>query len=176
VNKEKYGTARQIILRQMKLQQMHLNPFESDLYKNILSMVVLRMHGGKGEEAAADLAKYEGTERFARSDECLAANELVAAWEDDEQEKWAEVLKKAVFKSLVHPIAVIARKLKMPEGAGLGHQVAQLDLNEEAGGEGEAAEEAAAAGGAAASASAAAAKKPRGKKIILDEDGEIDLR
>jgi len=168
VQRDKLGTARQLILRQMKLQAMHLNPFESDLYKNILSLVVLRMQQGKGEEAREDLLKHEQTERFARSDECLAANELIAAWEDDDAEKWAATLKKAVFKNLVHPIAVMARKMQMPEeGAGLGHQVQQLDINAE--------------GGAAASAVAQPAKKKGKKKVILDEepegdDGEIDLR
>jgi hypothetical protein len=80
------------------------------------------MHTGDWEVASEELHEFEQLERFARTEECLAANELVAAWEDGDAEKFAATLKKNVFKYLLNPVAVIARKLKLPaeEGAAAG--------------------------------------------------------
>lgn len=113
----KLGSARSLLRRQIAIARQHLNPFEADLYKNILSIVVLRFHSGEPELAREELHKLESVERFSRSEECVAANELVAAWEDGNEEAWSAALKgKSCFKFLLNPIAVIARKLKMPAG------------------------------------------------------------
>ena len=96
VSRGKFGSARSLLARQIRIQQRHMNPFEADLYKNCLSIVVLWMHTGDFPKAAEELQKFEGIERFARSEECLAANELVCAWEDSNQEAWDTCLKKQV--------------------------------------------------------------------------------
>lgn len=165
VNHEKFGSARSLLQRQIKLQQQHLNPFEPDMYKNCLSIIVLRFHTQDYEKASEELQKFESLERFARSEECLAANEMIQAWEDADEEKFNATMKKQVFKYLINPIAVIARKLPFPQGGG----------NPSRGGdEGEPEQEEGAA--AASSSSSAPKKKSRGKRIDLDEQGEIDLR
>ena len=40
VQKEKFGSAQSLLRRQIRIQQQHMNPFEADMYKNCLSIVV----------------------------------------------------------------------------------------------------------------------------------------
>jgi len=200
VARGKFGSARSLLKRQIKLQQQALNPFESDMYKNCLAIIVLWLHTGDGEKAGQAIQEYEGLVRFTRSEEYQVANELICAWEDNDVEKWTAALKKQTFKYLLNPIAVLARKLKMPEGAGQGaglpepapisaeeinearEAMANASIGESEGGGAAAAASSAAA--AASSSSSAAAKKPAARKHVEDEDekddeedeGEIDLR
>lgn len=80
----RFGSARGLLGRQIELARQNLSAFEADIYKNILSIIVLRFHTEDAEKAVEDLQKYEQVERFARSDECMCANELIAAYEEGE--------------------------------------------------------------------------------------------
>jgi len=40
ISKEKYGSARSLLRRQIAIGQQHMNPFEADIYKNALSIIV----------------------------------------------------------------------------------------------------------------------------------------
>jgi len=170
VSRGKYNSARGLMKRQIAICLQHLNPFESDIYKNYLSMIVLALHQNQPGKAKDILSEAEGVERFHRSDECAAAMALISAWEDGDGEKWSEALKRNVFKYLINPVAVIARKLKMPDGAGQGKpkilRKEELEEDEEE-------EE-----GAAASAAASGGKKGEDDEADEEEEdeGEIDLR
>ena len=157
INHKKFGSARSLLHRQIIIAQTHLDTFETDIYKNCLSIIVLRFHTEDYEKANEELMKFQEIARFSRSEYCRAADEMISAWEDGDAERFNAAVKSNTFKFLLNPVAVIARKLKMPE------EVAKSS-----------------GGGASASSSSAAPKKSRGKKIDLEEeeegDGEIDLR
>lgn len=141
VHQRKFGSARSLLRRAIAIARQHLNPFEQDMYKSCLSIIVLRLHTDELEKAREELTEFESIERFARSEEGVAAAELIDAADEGDEEKWAAVLKRNVFKFLANPIAVIARKLKMPEGGGGGGAAARGGGEEGEGGAPEGEEE-----------------------------------
>lgn len=115
VKKGKYAEAIAMLYRQNKVYQMVMKTFENELYKNLLSILVLRFQTAEYETAEKEYKEFQSTAAFSTSSEAIASDALIDAWNQGSAEELAKATKLQTFTFLANGIAVLARKLAFDE-------------------------------------------------------------
>lgn len=135
VKQQRYDDGIALLKRQCGLYESHLQTFESDLYRNYLSIIILRFVQQQYERAEQELHQYESSQRFVRSNEYMAAAALIDAYNNGDAEQLETAVKSNTLKYVSPPIATLARKLKLSKSAtfqpGKVKGVSELDSDEE---------------------------------------------
>lgn len=87
------------------------------LHRNWLCRMIVQL--ARGDLTAADTLYEEAlTSSFATSDEQFAADQMLTAYDEADQDKLKEVTRQQIFSFLSNDIAVLARKLQAKGGTG----------------------------------------------------------
>lgn len=114
VQSKRYDDAIAIIKRQNHIYNEHIQTFENDLYRNYLTIIVLRLYTNQLQRGIQELQEYENNERFNRSKEYVTAQALVDIYQSQDNDALNNLLKtNTSLKFLLPPIASIAKKLKI---------------------------------------------------------------
>jgi tetratricopeptide (TPR) repeat protein len=104
--------AKTMLREQNKVYLTLLDTFENDVYKGMLSILVILFHQTRYEEAGEELDQAGMLARFSLSDEATAAESLMYAYRQGSAELLKETTSKTVFQYLPNKIARMAAKLK----------------------------------------------------------------
>jgi hypothetical protein len=118
VKSELWADAVMLLKRQMNVAKDYLEQFETDLYANMLSILIIYFHQERYEEAEVELnlLTVDAVNWFS-SDYCRAADELLQAYHRADQEVLDDAVNRpgAVYKLLVNPVGRLAKKLRLSD-------------------------------------------------------------
>lgn len=118
VKSQRYDDAIAVIKRQNEIYIQHINTFQADLYRNYLSIIILRFHTHQYERACNELTEYESSERFNRSNEYLVAQQIIDSYHNGSQDELDNIIKtNSTLKYLIPPIASLVKKIKFNQKA-----------------------------------------------------------
>jgi tetratricopeptide (TPR) repeat protein len=101
-----------IIIEQM-ISQQNQQVFESVLYKNMLSIIILYLYKNEYQKARAEFSTFENSGKFNASTEFIVGSNLLDAYTDSDQSELDAVIKQNTVKLLPNSIVQIAYKLKI---------------------------------------------------------------
>jgi len=107
----RYEDAIAIMRRHNKICEVLMSTFGNDLYKNLLSILVIRLHIGDYETAVNEYKEFINIQDFSTSDEFNCAYELMLALSQGSNEQLAKCTSKQMFTLLNNQIARLARRL-----------------------------------------------------------------
>jgi len=113
VKKTRYKETIELLHRQNKVYLTLLKTFENDLYKNFLSIIVLRFKLQEYDQAAKEFAEFCHTAKYGTSAEAEAADMLINAFDSGDEKDWEKAVKLQTFTFLPNSIALVARHLKL---------------------------------------------------------------
>jgi len=108
----RYPDAIEFLKRQNKIY-LELGTFDRDLYKNLLTIVVIYFSIDKYSQAEEEFKTWDGMSNWARSDEYEAADGMIQAWRSGSLEEFTAIKKKNVFNYLDNEVTRMARKLEL---------------------------------------------------------------
>jgi len=128
----RFPDAIELLKRQNKIY-LELGTFDRDLYKNLLSILVIMFSIDKYADGENEFKTWDGVSNWARSDECEAADALIQAWRQGSAEEFAAAKKKNVFSYLDNEVSKLARKLELeadsrPAAAPTDDEAKSIDL------------------------------------------------
>jgi tetratricopeptide (TPR) repeat protein len=96
--------------RQNEMYKQQLTTFETDLYKNYLCEILLYMYQNSLDEANDCLQRYQNNEKFITTEHFEAAQNLITAFEDGDEEKLKTAKNHNALKYILNPVAILTRK------------------------------------------------------------------
>jgi len=110
----RYPDAIAFLKRQNKIY-LDLGTFDRDLYKNLLTIVVIYFSLDKYSTAEEEFKTWDGMSNWARSDEYDAADGMLQAWKQGSAEEFNAVKKRNIFNFLDNEVTKLIRKLELEE-------------------------------------------------------------
>jgi hypothetical protein len=92
------------------MYKQQLTTFETDLYKNYLCEILLYIYQNMIDEANDCLQRYQNNEKFITTEHCEAAQNLITAFEEGDEEKLKAAKIHNALKYVLNPVAVLVRK------------------------------------------------------------------
>jgi len=106
-----YDNSITVLLRHNKICEAVMDPFEPDLYRNLLSILVIRIHTGQYETAVNEFKQFTNIHSFNLSSEFEAAEAMIKALVEGSNEKLASAVLKQTFNYLANQVSRLARRL-----------------------------------------------------------------
>jgi len=103
-----------LLKRQNKIY-LDLGTFDHDLYRNLLTIVVIYFSMDKYGTAEEEFKTWDGFSNWARSEEYDAADAMIQAWRQRSSEEFNAVKKRNVFNYLDNEVAKLMRKLELDD-------------------------------------------------------------
>jgi len=110
----RYPDAIAFLKRQNKIY-LNLGTFDRDLYKNLLTIVVIYFSLDKYGTAEEEFKTWDGMSNFARSEECDTAESMIQAWKQGSPTEFNAVKKRNVFNFLDNEVTKLMRKIELDE-------------------------------------------------------------
>jgi len=127
----RYEDAINLLNRHNKICEALMTTFENDLYKNLLSILVIRVHVGEYETAVQEYKEFVNKQEFSSSTEHECAYNLMTSLIHGSNEELAKCTSQQTFTFLNNQIARLARRLTQFDNTKLPNFLAKgLKLNE----------------------------------------------